>query len=72
VKGLKLNDALETFGIYLTLPKRWKQKLEEKAKECGAPGLKGQVQDAVRLAIALAYFPEECEVSRKEEEKSAK
>jgi hypothetical protein len=57
-------DATENFGIFLTLPERWRKKLEAKASELTVPGKQTKIQDAILTAIAILYFPEECEVQK--------
>ena len=59
-----MGDATENFGIYLTLPERWRKKLETKATELTVPGKQSKIQDAILTAIAILYFPEECEVTK--------
>ena len=59
----------ESFGIYLTLPERWRKKLEEKAKELTVPSKQPKIQDAILTAIATAYFTEECGTISKVESK---
>ena len=54
-----MGDATENFGIYLTLPERWRKKLEAVADNYVSPGTKGKIQDAVRMAIAATFFPDE-------------
>jgi hypothetical protein len=57
-------DALETFGIYLTLPERWRKKLETEAAKITVPSKQTKIQDAILTAIAITYFPQECEVQK--------
>ena len=54
-----MGDATENFGIYLTLPERWKKKLEAEATSLAVPGKQAKIQDAILTAIASKYFPEE-------------
>jgi len=54
-----MGDATENFGIYLTLPERWRKKLEEKATSLTVPGKQPKIQDAILTAIAATYFNEE-------------
>ena len=57
-------NELETFLVGVTLPERWKEKLETEGKKCASPGKQGNIQDAIRTAIAAMYFSEECEVTK--------
>jgi hypothetical protein len=58
-------NELETFMVGVTLPERWKKKLEEEgAKNKVFQTKTGNIQDAIRVAIATMYFPEECEVTQ--------
>ena len=57
-------DATENFGIFLTLPERWRKKLETEASKLSVPGKQSKIQDAILTAIAMAYFREECEVTQ--------
>jgi hypothetical protein len=56
-------DDPENFGIYLTLPERWRKRLEEKTASL-VPGKTVKIQNAILNAIAITYFPEECEVKK--------
>lgn len=57
-------NELETFLVGVTLPERWKKKLEEEGKKLATPGHKGNIQTAICVAIAAMFFPEECEVTK--------
>ena len=58
-------NELETFLIGVTLPERWRNKLEEEGSKNKSLQTKtGNIQDAIRVAIAAMYFPEECEVTK--------
>jgi len=61
-------NALETFYIGLTLPERWRKKLEETAKLYASPGKEAKIQDAVRVAVAAMFFPEECHLEKQKTE----
>lgn len=60
----KMGNATENFGIYLTLPERWRKKLEAEAAIYSAPSKQIKIQNAILAAIAASYFPEECEVTK--------
>ena len=55
-----MGNAIENFGIYLTLPERWRKKLEAEAAKLTPPGKVVKMQNAILAAIAVTYFPEEC------------
>jgi hypothetical protein len=59
-------DALETDKILVTFPIRWKSRIREKAEGLAVPGNKPNVQDVWRWSMAVALFPEECVVQKKE------
>ena len=59
-----MGDAIENFGIYLTLPERWRKKLETEATKLSIPGKQPKIQDAILTAVATIYFQEECEVTQ--------
>jgi hypothetical protein len=61
-----MGDATKNFGIYLTLPERWRKKLEEQATSLVVPGKQPKIQDTILTAVAAMFFPEECEVTRRE------
>lgn len=54
-----MGDATENFGIYLTLPERWRRKLEVEAAKIVVPGKQSKIQDAILKALATVYFQEE-------------
>jgi hypothetical protein len=60
-------DALETDKILVTYPSRWNERIQQKSREIAMLGLEPKVQDVWRWAMAVALFPEECRVERKEQ-----